>query len=104
MSKPTKQLPDEPRKFLERYPDTRQLELLQPDMLGILRGKRVGREEFGKPFTGGLNFCGATVLLDAKGLTFDRIDNGGRDGDCLRWTTRRAGRSSPTRARCCATP
>ena len=81
MSKPTKQLPDEPRKFLERYPDTRQLELLQPDMLGILRGKRVGRDEFGKPFTSGLNFCGATVLLDAKGMTFDRIDNGGRDGD-----------------------
>ena len=81
MSKPTKQLPDEPRRFLEKYPDTRQLELLQPDMLGILRGKRVGRDEFGKPFTGGLNFCGATVLLDAKGLTFDRIDNGGRDGD-----------------------
>ena len=81
MTKPTKQLPDEPRKFLEQYPDTRQLELLQPDMLGILRGKRVGRDEFAKPFTGGLNFCGATVLLDAKGLTFDRIDNGGRDGD-----------------------
>ena len=81
MSKPTKQMPDEPRKFLEKYPDTRQLELLQPDMLGILRGKRVGRDEFAKPFTGGLNFCGATVLLDAKGLTFDRIDNGGRDGD-----------------------
>ena len=29
----------------------------------------------------GVNFCGATVLLDAKGQTFDRIDNGGRDGD-----------------------
>jgi hypothetical protein len=41
----------------------------------------IGRDEFGKPFTSGLNFCGATVLLDAKGLTFDRIDNGGRDGD-----------------------
>ncbi len=81
MTKPAKPLPDEPRKFLEKYPDTRQLELLQPDMLGILRGKRVGRDEFGKAFTGGLNFCGATVLLDAKGLTFDRIDNGGRDGD-----------------------
>jgi glutamine synthetase len=81
MSKPVKQMPDEPRKFLEKYPDTRQLELLQPDMLGILRGKRVGRDEFAKPFAGGLNFCGATVLLDAKGMTFDRIDNGGRDGD-----------------------
>jgi glutamine synthetase len=81
MSKPAKPMPDEPRKFLEKYPDTRQLELLQPDMLGILRGKRVGRDEFAKPFAGGLNFCGATVLLDAKGMTFDRIDNGGRDGD-----------------------
>ena len=81
MSKAEKRMPEELRKFLERYPDTQQLELLQPDMLGILRGKRVGRSEFAKPFTDGLNFCGATVLLDAKGLTFDRIDNGGRDGD-----------------------
>ena len=81
MSKSDKKLPEELAKFLEKYPDTRQLELLQPDMLGILRGKRVGRGEFAKPFTDGLNFCGATVLLDAKGMTFDGIDNGGRDGD-----------------------
>ncbi|MEX2148816.1 MAG: glutamine synthetase family protein [Steroidobacteraceae bacterium] len=81
MNKATKRVPEELQKFLDRYPDTRQLELLQPDMLGILRGKRVGRDEFSKPFTGGLNFCGATVLLDARGMTFDRIDNGGRDGD-----------------------
>jgi glutamine synthetase len=81
MSKPAKRLPEELQEFLDRYPDTQLLELLQPDMLGILRGKRVVRDEFAKPFTDGLNFCGATVLLDAKGLTFDRIDNGGRDGD-----------------------
>ena len=73
--------PDELQEFLRRYPDTQLLELLQPDMLGILRGKRVVRDEFVKPFAGGLNFCGATVLLDAKGQTFERIDNGGRDGD-----------------------
>ncbi|MGH8197336.1 MAG: glutamine synthetase family protein [Steroidobacteraceae bacterium] len=81
MSKVTKRAPEELQKFLERYPDTQLLELLQPDMLGILRGKRIVRGEFAKPFAEGLNFCGATVLLDAKGLTFDRIDNGGRDGD-----------------------
>lgn len=81
MSKPAGRVPEELRKFLDQYPDTEQLELLQPDMLGILRGKRVGRDEFAKPFDDGLNFCGATVLLDAKGHTFDRIDNGGRDGD-----------------------
>ena len=39
--------------FLERYPDTQLLELLQPDMLGILRGKRVIRDEFAKPFKEG---------------------------------------------------
>lgn len=81
MSTGTKRVADELQKFLERHPDTQFLELLQPDMLGILRGKRVVRDEFAKPFAEGVNFCGATVLLDAKGQTFERIDNGGRDGD-----------------------
>ena len=81
MNQKKKRLPDELKEFLKKYPDTQFLELLQPDMLGILRGKRVVRDEFAKPFGAGLNFCGATVLLDAKGATFDRIDNGGRDGD-----------------------
>jgi glutamine synthetase len=77
MSEQPKELSD----FLARYPDTRQLELLVPDMLGILRGKRVAANEFAKPFGKGVNFCGATVLLDAKGQTFDGIVNGGADGD-----------------------
>ena len=81
MNDNTSQWPNELRAFLERYPDTQHLELLQPDMLGILRGKRVIRDEFAKPFTAGVNFCGATVLLDAKGLTFERINEGSRDGD-----------------------
>jgi glutamine synthetase len=76
-----KEQPEELRALLERFPDTQQLELLVPDMLGILRGKRVAANEFAKPFGKGVNFCGATVLLDAKGQTFDGIDNGGRDGD-----------------------
>ncbi|HUG03114.1 MAG TPA: glutamine synthetase family protein [Steroidobacteraceae bacterium] len=81
MTRQKKRGADELQKFLERHPETQLLELLQPDMLGILRGKRVGRDEFAKPFGAGLNFCGATVLLDARGATFDRITNGGRDGD-----------------------
>lgn len=77
MTDKSKELSD----FLARYPDTQQLELLVPDMLGILRGKRVGKSEFAKAFGKGVNFCGATVLLDAKGQTFDGIVNGGADGD-----------------------
>ncbi len=95
MSKADKRVPAELARFLEKHPDTQQLELLQPDMLGILRGKRVGRGEFAKPFGDGLNFCGATVLLDAKGLTFDRIDNGGRDGDPDAISTAVAGSLAP---------
>jgi glutamine synthetase len=91
----TKKVPDELRRFLEQHPDTRLLELLQPDMLGILRGKRVVSDEFAKPFAGGLNFCGATVLLDAKGQTFERIDNGGRDGDPDAISTAVAGSLAP---------
>ena len=81
MTRQKKRGTDELQKYLELHPDTQLLELLQPDMLGILRGKRVVRDEFAKPFGAGLNFCGATVLLDARGATFDRITNGGRDGD-----------------------
>ncbi len=81
MSKPAQRDADELHGFLERYPDTQLLELLQPDMLGILRGKRVVRDEFAKPFAAGVNFCSASVLLDARGQTYDRIDHGGRDGD-----------------------
>ncbi len=81
MSKAGKRTAGELQKYLELHPDTQLLELLQPDMLGILRGKRVVKDEFAKPFADGVNFCGATVLLDAKGQTFERIDNGGRDGD-----------------------
>lgn len=90
-----KKVPDELRRYLERHPDTRLLELLQPDMLGILRGKRVVSDEFAKPFAGGLNFCGATVLLDAKGQTFEGIDNGGRDGDPDAISTAVAGSLAP---------
>jgi glutamine synthetase len=69
------------QEFLKKYPDTQLLELLQPDMLGILRGKRVVPNEFAKPFGKGVNFCGATVLLDSKGQTFDGIVDGSRNGD-----------------------
>src|SRR5687767_8077344 len=81
MNKGKTQTAGELQTFLKQYPETQLLELLQPDMLGILRGKRVARDEFAKPFEDGVNFCGATVLLDSKGQTFESIDNGSRDGD-----------------------
>ena len=47
-------------------------------MLGILRGASAsGAAEFAKPFTDGLSPSARPLLLDAKGMTFDGIDNGG---------------------------
>lgn len=73
--------PEELRAYLEKAPDTQLLELLQPDMNGMLRGKRVGPNEFAKVFTSGVSFCAAATMLDSKGQTFSGIDQGGRDGD-----------------------
>ena len=67
--------------FLEQYPDTRMLELLQPDMNGMLRGKRVARDGFEKVFTKGINNCAGNSLLDSKGEPFTRIPYGLADGD-----------------------
>jgi hypothetical protein len=66
MNKPATGGQEELRAFLERYPATQILELLQPDMLGVLRGKRVVRAEFAKPFKDGVNFCGATCCSTAR--------------------------------------
>ena len=40
--------------FLERHPDIEMLELLMPDMNGVLRCKRIGRREFDGFFSGKL--------------------------------------------------
>jgi glutamine synthetase len=67
--------------LLRRHPDLEMIEVLFTDINGIMRGKRVGREDFGKVFNPGINLPGATALLDSKGMTFDCIANGSTDGD-----------------------
>ncbi len=68
-------------RYLEQHPDTRYLEPLMPDINGILRGKRLGLDDFDKAFGHGLNFCGAATLMDSKGGTFKSIPYGNNDGD-----------------------
>jgi len=68
-------------RYLEQYPETRFLEPLMPDINGILRGKRLSVGDFGKAFGNGLNFCGATNLMDTHGNTLESIPYGANDGD-----------------------
>ncbi len=67
--------------FLKAAPNTQQLEVLAPDMNGILRGKRLGPDDFSSAFDSGINYCASSVVLDTKGRAFDRIVHGNTDGD-----------------------
>ncbi len=69
------------RAFMDSMPDVQAMDLLQPDMNGSLRGKRVGPEDFSKAFGPGVNVCASTVIMDTKGQTFDHVVYGGQDGD-----------------------
>ncbi len=74
-------LQKELKDFLEKYPETRFMDVFTPDMNGIPRGKRIQKEEFGKVFGNGSNYCASTVLMNSMGESGEKIHYGVRDGD-----------------------
>jgi glutamine synthetase len=67
--------------YMEKFPETRFLDVMCPDMNGIMRGKRINLEDFDKVFGEGSNYCAASVLLNVKGDTSDNVTYGAKDGD-----------------------
>ncbi|HSD70713.1 MAG TPA: glutamine synthetase family protein [Woeseiaceae bacterium] len=67
--------------FLRKYPGTDVMELLIPDMAGVLRCKRARAHEFAKIFSDGFCMPGGTVFLDTLGNTVPGIRFGAEDGD-----------------------
>ncbi len=67
--------------FLETHPQLEILELLVPDMNGIIRGKRLDVSEAEHLFSKGINFPAATHLLDSSGNVIDGLILGTDDGD-----------------------
>ena len=67
--------------FLAAYPDLKGVDMLLPDMCGILRGKRIGAEALDKLYEKGVQMPGSTYLLDATGQNCETLDYGTRDGD-----------------------
>ena len=68
--------------FLRKAPNTELLEIAAADVNGILRGKRLQREDFKKPFAAaGMNYCASSLIMDASGATYSSLVYGGRDGD-----------------------
>jgi glutamine synthetase len=72
---------DEARNFLAAWPDTRAIELLLPDLNGILRGKRIGRRELQSLWRDGITFPATGILLDSRGALIDGLSYGSDDGD-----------------------
>lgn len=67
--------------FLERRPETGSLELLLPDMNGMLRGKRSRLDGLKKLYSDGVRLPGSTYLLDATGENCATLVYGSDDGD-----------------------
>jgi glutamine synthetase len=67
--------------FLKDHPDTRYVEVLMPDMNGILRCKRVPRNELTTFFDEGLTACGSISICNSRGDLPESLDLGTRDGD-----------------------
>lgn len=69
------------QEFLGAHPDCGMIELLIADMVGVLRGKRILRDEFEKVFSKGFNIPASVVMLDSMGAVIDGLPYGADDGD-----------------------
>ena len=57
------------------------MDLLIPDLNGILKGKRVRRGDFDKCCKGGFVFCAGSTLLTTLGEVVSGVPYGADDGD-----------------------
>lgn len=67
--------------FVSENPKVTGVDMLVPDMCGILRGKRIGLSGIDKLHEGGVSLPGSTYMLDARGQNCDSIVYGTSDGD-----------------------
>jgi glutamine synthetase len=68
-------------RFLKKYPKTETLELLMPDILGVLKGKRIRKPDFDKVCKEGFFFCGGATMLTILGETVQGMAYTELDGD-----------------------
>lgn len=69
------------QQFLEENPDVQLLEVLMPDMHGLLRCKRIQRAEFGALFSGGFSVPRTVPFLGIRGNLYSGVDASEFGGD-----------------------
>lgn len=72
---------DEAQAFLERYPDIESFDLLISDLNGVLRGKRIPRDNLVKAYQDGINLPASLFALDINGNTIEETGLGLASGD-----------------------
>ncbi len=72
---------EELKAFLGENPDIQLLEVLMPDMHGLLRCKRIQRAEFGALFDGGFSVPRTVPLLGIRGDMYDGVSQSEIGGD-----------------------
>jgi len=72
---------DEIDAFLEKHPDIDVIDGMLPDLNGIIRGKRLNRQDLGKIYEAGYFVPAANMLLNVIGTSDDPKGIGGSDGD-----------------------
>ncbi|UYG08816.1 glutamine synthetase family protein [Halomonas sp. M4R1S46] len=72
---------DEARDFLERHPEIASIDLLISDLNGVLRGKRIPRENLEKAYRDGVNLPASVFALDILGNTVEETGLGLSSGD-----------------------
>lgn len=72
---------EQARQYLKQHPDLGALEILSPDMTGILRAKRIPRAEVETFFEKGVTGPGTTPIMNSLGDCCDELGLGTLDGD-----------------------
>ena len=78
-------LKSELRRLLKSFPDTAFMEILVPDVHGVLRGKRIRAKDFEKYCSEPFPFCGGAVMLNVLGEADEGLpgyDDGDPDAMC----------------------
>ena len=86
---------DEGRAYLEAHPEMHSLEVLTPDMNGILRAKRIPRSEVETFFTTGIHGPASAPILNTLGDSCRPLGLGTVDGDPDRWMRPASGTLAP---------
>ncbi|MEQ6918385.1 glutamine synthetase family protein [Halomonas aquatica] len=74
-------LADEARDFLDQHPEVDSIDLLISDLNGLLRGKRIPRENLEKAFRDGIHLPASVFALDILGNTVEATGLGLATGD-----------------------